>query len=95
MLDLPHDVHLVFYLLIQNAVLHEFSFIEFLRRVRLTGKFVCHFVYRGESAPANLAHPVVFVRAGPRPWDPVWAGTFLLPVHLNLSRCNSTISVRV
>ena len=61
MLDLPHDVHLVFYLLIQNAVFHEFPFIEFLRRERLTSEPLCDLVHGGEGAPANLTDPVVLV----------------------------------
>ena len=61
MLDLPHDVHLVFYLLIQNAVLHELPFIEFLRREGLPSEPPCDFVYGGEGAPANLADAVVLV----------------------------------
>jgi hypothetical protein len=67
-LDLPHDFHLVLYLLIQDAVLHELAFIKFLRGIRLAGEPQGHFGYRGEGAPANFAHAIVLGCAGPLPW---------------------------
>jgi hypothetical protein len=36
--DSLHNVHLVFHLLIQDAVLHELALVEFFRGVRVAGE---------------------------------------------------------
>lgn len=67
MFNLAHNSHLIFHLLVQHPVLHELPLVELLRCERLATKPQCHFVYRRESASADLAHAVVLVRAVPWP----------------------------
>jgi hypothetical protein len=53
MLDLSHNVHLVLYLRVDNAILDKASLFQFLSSIGNTVEFVQNFVYDGESTFAN------------------------------------------
>lgn len=65
MLNPLHYVHLVFHLLVENAVFHEFPFIQLLGRIWDAVVLVRNFVHRGKRALSNLAQSVVLLRAVP------------------------------
>lgn len=79
MFDSLHDVHFVFHLLIENAVLHKLALVEFFRGVGVAGELEGHLMNGSESASADFAHAVVLVGAVPRSWQPVGGSTISLP----------------
>lgn len=62
-----HDPHLVFHLLIEHAVLHKLSLVEFFGSIRPPVEFCGHLVHSCEGALADSANPVVFAGAVPLP----------------------------
>jgi len=77
MLDLLHNFHFIFHLLVENAVLHELPLVELLCGVRKAIKFGGDLVYCREGAFPNLGHPVIPVRPIPCFWQAVGPGQML------------------
>jgi hypothetical protein len=65
MFDLPHDFHLQVDFLIEHAVLHEASLLEFLRSIRDTIELGSNFVHNSECSLANGTDSVVLGSTAP------------------------------
>jgi hypothetical protein len=67
MLNFLHDFHLILYLLVEHAILHELAFVEFFSSIRRTIIFGGYFVHRSEGAFADDADPCILFSTAPLP----------------------------
>ncbi len=73
MLDFLHYLHFVFYLLVEDAILHKLALVKFLGREGDTAECSGHLVHRSKSTLADFADAVVLAGACP------WLGKALQP----------------
>lgn len=67
MLHSLHDIHLIFHLLVQDAIFYKASLLQFLGGIGHPVEFTSHFVHDRESSLANRPNAIVLARAGPLP----------------------------
>jgi len=71
-----HDIHLIFHLLVDNSISHEFRLVQFLRRIRETVELGRYFIHGSKCTLSDLAHAVVLAGTTPRQRELIQEGNW-------------------